>query len=506
MKNIFKRALTLSLGAVMSLGLVACGDNGGNNGGNGGATADGKVKIIVPDLITSSEGINEWTLARQAAFKEAYPNIEVEYKSNPTTDPAKNMQAIITNLSNQEMAYTLLVANSNTYARTVYQSKLTCDMSDYFTAEELAVYDSKVLSGYYDGDELVGIPYRQEFPLLGFNRKHLRSTYVKEQLGVDPNAPDANAQVDAIIDSIKTWDDFLAVAKKMSGTYAVEGSNVTVSGYGGYLTDYYIGLGVWNVANGYNTVTQYESGKMDVDMTNLQTVETLEFLQRMRNEGALTHDTNLGYTDFFNQIFAKKIASFIYYPTWSTSWFEPNGIYAEEIKVINIPYGPSIEALKEQAKTDPSVEVPSTNVNFSLSYVLNARATEEQKKAAITYINFMNNEEAVREKFDYAKEEMIPMVTVPAYSFDDEYLTNTVFASIPTDWKSALTNSIRDYYVFDQNSDAFIQYIATAVPGIVKGEDGSGKYNTRELLINRLTALNGTIKSQFLDGYNSNFN
>lgn len=503
MRSFIKKALTLSMGAMMVFSLAACGGSGTGDSSSGGT---GKVKIIVPDLITSKKGLNTWTLARQEAFKRDYPNIEVEYKSNPTTDPAKNIQAMMTNLNNPEMAYTLLIANSNTYARTVYQSKLTCDMSPYFTAEELNAYDAKVLSGYYNGDELVGIPYRQEFPLLGFNRKHLQSEQVKINLGVDPSAPDANAQVEAKIDAIKTWDDFLDIAKKLSGTYAVSGSTKTVSGYGGYLTDYYIGLGVWNVANGYTTVTQHESGKMDIDMTNQQTVETLQFLQRMKNEGALTHNTNLGYTDFFNKIFKNEIASFIYYPTWATSWFEPNGIFASDVKVINIPYGPSIEALMEQAETDPSVVVPSTNVNFSLSYVLNTRATEEQKQAAITYINYMNSEEAVRDKFEFAKENMVSMLTVPAYSFDDEYLTTTVFANVPNDWKNALTNSIRNYFVFDQNSDAFIQYVATAVPGIVNGSDGSGTYDTREKLVARLSALNGTIYSQFLNGFNSNFN
>ena len=282
----------------------------------------------------------------------------------------------------------------------------------------------------------------------------------------------------------------------------VNGKNVTVSGYGGYLTDYYIGLGVWNVANGYNTVTQYDNGKMDIDMANEQTVETLEFLQSLKREGALTHNVNLGYTDFFNKIFRNEIASFIYYPTWATSWFEPNGIFASDVKVINIPYGPSIAKLKEQAETDPSVVVPSTNVNFSLSYVLNTRASEDQKKAAITYINFMNNKEAVMDKFEYAKKHKISMLTVPAYTFSDTELRNTVFANVPRDWRSALTNSIRNYYVFNQNSDMFISYVARAVPGIVEGKN----LDTRELLVSKLNTLNSTIKAEFLDGYNSNFN
>jgi hypothetical protein len=48
---------------------------------------------------------------------------------------------------------------------------------------------------------------------------------------------------------------------------------------------------------------------MDIDMANEQTVETLEFLQRLKNEGALTHNTNLGFTDFFNQIFQNTVAT-----------------------------------------------------------------------------------------------------------------------------------------------------------------------------------------------------
>lgn len=498
MKKILKRAVMGVMGLVMAFSITACGSGAGGQNDDQG---NGTVKIIVPDLVSNTSGLNGWTKQRQEDFKKAYPNIKVEYKSNPTADPAKNIQSIITNLSNQETAYTLLIANSNTYARSVYQSRLTCDMSEWFAEEDLAAYDQNVLSGYYSGDDLVGIPYRQEFPLLGFNRKHLKSEYVKEQLGVDPTADDADDQVEAIIDAIKTWDDFLAVAQKLSGTYVVGGKSVTVSGYGGYLTDYYIGLGVWNVANGYNVVTQYESGKMDIDMANEQTVETLEFLQRLKKEGALTHNVNLGYTDFFNQIFQNKIASFIYYPTWATSWFEPNGIFASDVKVINVPYGPSIAKLKEQAKTDPNVVVPSTNVNFSLSYVLNSRASDAQKQAAITYINFMNSEESVRDKFEYAKKYKIPMLTVPAYSFDDEYMTKTVFANVPRDWRSALTNSIRDYFVFDQNSDMFISYVARAVPGIVEGKDT----DTRAKLIQKLQTLNGTIKAEFLDGYNSNF-
>ena len=72
MKNFLKKAITLSLGVMMAFSVAACG-TGSDDGSKGG-----KVKIIVPDLITSKKGLNTWTLERQEAFKEAYPNIEVE--------------------------------------------------------------------------------------------------------------------------------------------------------------------------------------------------------------------------------------------------------------------------------------------------------------------------------------------------------------------------------------------------------------------------------------------
>lgn len=498
MKKFWKKALALVMGTTMLFGMAACGGGGGD---------DEKVTIIVPDLVTDRMGLNGWIKDRQEQFAEDYPNIKVDYRSNPTADPDKNVQAMVNNLSNKKNAFTLLVANSNTYARTTYRSGLTENIANYMTAEELADYNPTVLAGYYDKNALVGLPFRQEFPLLGFNRKHLKTATVKANFGAkfgfDPNATDAEAKVEEAIDNIKTWDDFKEIAKLLSGEYQILGGNKIVSGYGGFLTDYYIGLGVWNIANGYNTVTQHENGKMDVDLTNEQTVETLQFLQSLVTEGALTHDTNLGFTDFFQKIYRNEIASFIYYPSWATSQFEPNGIAASDVKVINIPYGPSIASLKEQAKTDNTVVVPNTNANFSLGYVLYSGATEEQKEAAITYIKYMHGVEATAEKFAYANLINVKMFTVPAFNFNDEYLNTTVYANVPEDWKTALTNSVKNSYVINQNADSFfMDYVSTAVPEIVAG-GGTGAYNTEDKLIAKLNSLNNTVYSQFLNRYNS---
>ena len=495
MKKILTIILTLLLTLSSVFVFTACG-------GNDSGKDDGKVTIYVVDKTDGKAGMNKWLKNKQDAFAKAHPEIVVEHKTNPTTDPKENVQAVINNLNIQETAYTILVTNNNTYARTVYNAGVTEDWTKYLSNETLSLYNQEVLSGYTANDgALVGIPNTLELPLLGFNRKILQSTQVKINLGIDPSASDANNQVEQIIDNIKTWDDFLQVAKKLSGTYKVSGDERNVSGYGGYLTDYYIGLGVWNVANGYTTTKQNKDGTIDYDLTNTETVETIEFLRKLKSEGALTHDANLGYQDFFNKIFSYQIASFIYYPSWADSWFEPNGIYASDIKVINLPYGPSVERKMESKKTDNTVVVPKTNTCFSIGFVLNKRASEAQKKAAAVYIEYMYGKSAWEDRIDYAKDSGLPVVNVPAFNFSTEYMKNEIFANIPNDWVKALENSVQSSFSFDLNSDGFIDYLYSATPDLV----ANSKYSTREAIIQQLGVLNSRIENEFFKDYNEQY-
>ena len=169
----------------------------------------------------------------------------------------------------------------------------------------------------------------------------------------------------------------------------------------------------------------------------------------------------------------------------------------------------SLKPLKEQAKTDDTVVVPNTNANFSLGYVLNSRATQAQKEAAVTYIKYMNGNEATLEKFQYANMFKVKMFTVPAFNFDDEYLNTTVFANVPNDWKGALTNSVKNSFVINQNSDSFFMtYVSTAIPGLVskKYYDANSNKTAAEQLTAQLSGLNNTIYSQYLNKYNSKIN
>ena len=61
MKKFWKKALSFVMGVTMLFGMAACG---------GGAGGDGKVTIIVPDLVIGNKGLNGWTRARQEAFAQ----------------------------------------------------------------------------------------------------------------------------------------------------------------------------------------------------------------------------------------------------------------------------------------------------------------------------------------------------------------------------------------------------------------------------------------------------
>lgn len=465
-----KRFIAILLGLLTLLTVCACGNRESDNG---------KVKITVDDFTDGSVGLDIWVKERQDLFDEQYPDIEVEHVARIVGDASKNVQSVINNLSTQSGAATVIQMNANNYVRTVYVSGLTADWTPYLSEEMKQSFDETVLEGFKKGDEITGLPYQQEFPLLAFNRKHLRAQNISDEE----------------IDTIKTWDDFLPIAKKLSGTYTVAGSTVNVSGYAGQINDYYT-MGIWNIANNYQTVTQNQDETIEVNLDNQSSVETYQFLQTLKSEGAMTLNTNTSFTDYFNAIFQNRVASFIYYPSWSAVWFEPQGIRASDIKVINMPLGPSAVQARENG------EEIATNANFTQGYVLNARASEEQKQAAATYMEFMLSHEAWESRIQFAKDENIPMLVVPPYKYTDQELNDNLFTNIPEDWKSSLINSIKNPYIYMADSDAFINYVAPHIPGIVNGSDSYGNYDSAQSIAERLQALENTIYSEWLNAYN----
>ena len=476
----------------MMLTAFGCGTNGDGEGQSGDV-----VTIRVGDRITDTSGTNAYILNRQRQFERQNPKIKVEHVDNPVTDATKTTQQIMQNFNVKGEACTVLSTTAANYSRSLYQMGIIDDWSEYLTAAQKAQYREEVVQSLTSSSgALTGFPTTLETPMIGFNRAHLRSEYVRKALLGNDHYQDSDAltQIDAILDGIDSWEDYYNVVEKLTGEYTVEHKDKNVSGYAGYYTDYYLGFGVWFIANGYGLVSQNADGTIDLDLTDDSAVEAIEFLQRMYAEGITKTNESIGFTEFYNAIFDYRVASFIYYPTWA-SWFQSKAFPASEIKVINIPDGPSVQAKKELGE-----ETPNTNPSFCINYVLNKKATEAEKRAATEYLLFMFGKDAYEEKIAYQLENDIESFLLPPTDFTDDYLRETILSTAPKDWETAIVNAVNNLYVLECDTDNWRTLINGDMPSLIK----NGTTYVGESLIARLTELNGRIYREFLTEYNAN--
>lgn len=492
MKQKFMKRVSLLLCVALMASMTACG--GGGNSSNSGSTGDNKVSIKVCDKIASTTGVNGVIYNRQKQFETAYPDIIVEHVSSVVTDSMKTTQSIVENINSEE-ACTLMVTTAGNYARSLYQMGLIEDWNKYLSDDEIDMLNPDVVAGLTSASgALTGFPSTLDTPLIGFNRDHLRSEYVRKQfLGDNYNADNALELIEAEIDKVSTWSEYKEVLQKLTGKYVVDFVETDVSGYGGYYTDYYLGIGVWLIANGYGISWQNENKTIEVDLTETSTVETIEFLQGLAQDGITKLNTSIGFQEYYNQVFQNKVASFIYYPNWA-SWFQGNSMYAEDIKVINIPVGPTAVA-----KITNGEDV-NTNPSFANTWVMNKNATEEQKQAAAKYMLFMYGEEAVNQQYDYIIENDIENFSIPALKLSKEDLNDTILVNSPQDWKASIINALDNLYVLKPDTDVWRTYISADIPTLISKDSAYRGEN----LVSRLQYLNNRIKTEWLDYYNQN--
>ena len=168
-------------------------------------------------------------------------------------------------------------------------------------------------------------------------------------------------------------------------------------------------------------------------------------------------------------------------------------MYADDIKVINIPYGPSVAADIEAGKT------VKTNPSFSNTWVMNKNATDAEKRAAVTYMLYMYSEEAMEEKYEYILENDIETFSLPALNINDEYMENTILEAAPKDWKSSIMVALDNLFVLKPDTDAWRTYISSDVPSLLKKDT---EYRG-DALANRLKTLTDRIKTEWLNTYNA---
>ncbi len=423
------------------------------------STPNGKVSIVVADKVDYTNGINAWMKIKQDEFDEAYPNIEVKHISDPLLGTDRIMEQFV-NTMTPDNAPTVVKMSGVSNIRTARDTNLIQDWNTYVSDwSDLQEMDESLIQALSIDDKLVGIPTSIEVPLLAFNRRLMEEADVTE----------------AEVLAIETWEDYKEVGKKLSNP------NKNISGIGLWMTNYNLGLEIWNASNTFNLATQNADGTISLDYTNETTLETIEFMRSLVEEGITVADPNLSQTQYFNEVLSDRIASFVYYTSWSSGWFTPGGLGPNDIVCIPFPKGPSSEKRE--------------SIVAAIGYLLSAKATPEQAEAAATYVKFMQSMDAWAERYIFAEEEGIDDLVLPPYPDVD---ASSVYDGIPSSWATALDYARNNLTVIDINSMAFTTSLTKLAPSLLDKE----QYPDMVSVEKALSDLQATETAEWLNGYN----
>lgn len=419
------KKLSLVLVLTMLLTLVLPGCNGSSKS-EAQYNEEGQIVITVPDLIISATGTNRATMLRQKEFDKAYPNIKVNHVSPYAGDTA-HMTEYLTTAFMGENAPTCMSVSSLIYINDLYNQGLIKDIAP-FLGEDSSFYKSYdyVQKAFTRGESVIAYPSSMEIALLGFYNDSL------EEAGYDP----ATFTCD-------TWDEYYEVVKKMN-----EGKR---TGASLYLYEYFLWPHNWFLSNGATPATVYDDMTMSLDFASPQMTETLEFFRKLYQEG-LTN-SNVSSADLqsaMDLIYQKKCATFTFYPTWLgdlTSY----GIQPSEITLMQFPMGPSATEKQSAAQL--------------VGVVFNARKSDEEIQAAMTYIEFMCGVEADIANREFVKENEVVNFSLSVYE-DIEYFDGMVELGIPQQWIDVTKEAIANANVCTYPSTGFTSYLITQIPSL----------------------------------------
>ena len=440
------RILSLMLIAVL---LVTCFAGCGKKKGE-----DGKVTIIVPDLILNPLGAQIYTQQLQDEFDELYGDkIEVKHilpAASSDVNDVQNISAVL--LGNDAPSY--VNVSSTIYMKDLYNMGLIKDISKFVKDnEEFAkIMDNVVDACRYSSGEIIGYPGGIEIPMMGFYADSLKKAgYTPETF------------------KCETWDEYYEVVKKMN-TSGQAGSSL-------YASEFFLWPNNWFQSNGAQVAIQNEDGTIKLNYNDEKVIETVNFMRKLYHEG-LTNE-NIGFTDIdsmFGMMIAKSVASFTMYPTWIHR-FVSQGIAPSQIVLTKYPKGPS---------------GGYNNVMYVAGVVFNSSLTDAQLEAAIKYYSFMNSEKAVKAKYQYYTDNSISNLELPVMEGIDWWSCLTDY---PEQWITAIKGALTTAKDTSLNSTGFSTYISAALPGIISTKNGKVEKG--------LSDAAKTTETEWLKNYNS---
>ncbi len=444
-----KKLLTVTLAVVLTAGVLAgCGNKDGGS--------EGKVTIRVPDRVLTEVGADAFVKQKQLEFDELYGDtIEVIHMTAPASSDVNDVQNTAAILMGQD-APSYVILSSTIYVKDLYNMGLIRDIGD--VVEELGYLDGlmsrAVEACKYSDGALIGYPLSLEIPLLGFYNSALT------EAGYNPDKFTCN-----------TWDEYYVMAENMTNS-AHKGGSL-------YASEFFLWPQNWFLSNGAQVAIQNNDGTISLNYTDEKVVETVEFMRKLYHAGYT--NTNIGYTDvdsMFGLLYGKSVASFTMYPTWLER-FAAQGIEPNEITLRTFPQGPSGEY---------------ASVMYVSAAALNSQLTDEEAKATLTYLNFMNSEEYWNEYFAYCELNSISKLSIPAVENADWWSHLTDF---PQQWIDTIKSSLETATDTPMNSTGYSTYISAMLPEIITGQSD---------IVEGLKKAEKLTKSEWLDNYNTHLN
>lgn len=457
-----KKLLAILLTLCMAVSLAACGSSSGGKSttpANVGDVANGKtsVTITVGDLITEKTGDDAWLADRQASFSEKYPNITVNHIDPPQVDNTRLVQALSTLFVSKD-APVLMQVSAVQYARDLYNENVTADLSAYtgLIDSYSEVYPTITSSLTTTKKAVIGIPSILDVPLLGVRRSALEA-----------------AGIDASTLKLDTWDDYAALAEKLT-TGDQKGASFWASEANLWVDN-------WAKSNGAFLAKQNEDGTIALNFTDDKFIQTIEYWRGLYAKGYVNQTINYSdLNDMFAELFNGSVASFTMYPSWA-SWFSTSGISADDVAMFPFPKGPSGDYY--------------ANI-YPAAFVVNAKASSEEIEAAVVYVNYMYGKEAWIDRLQYRKDNDVFQPNIPPFQTIDWVQYNT---QLPADWANATQSAIQNGYVTDLSSTAWSNYIVAVLPDLISGTgDIKATLQTAQDTATSewLTSYNESVKSQ----------
>lgn len=335
--------------------LATVGALAGCSGGSGGGTNDGKVHIVVAPVLPGATADALSALAdRVKEFEKANPEIDVkaiEWQWTGTTFAAELAGGTLPDVFNVPFTDSKTLANNGQLA----------DITKWFKETSTADKWNKNVLDVATGDDgnVYGIPWGPYAMALSYNRD------IFTQAGLDPDKPPT------------TLDEIAADAKIISEK---------VPGVAGYMQMTQDNTGGWNLA----TLTQSLGGRLEevgsdgkatVTADNDQTKAGLEWLKKMRWTDKSMGDNFLFNWGTINEAFAAgKIGMYMSGSDVIGSLMQANGFDQTKYGVTTFPLA-----------SDANAGILSGgNVD-----VVNVKATDEQKAAAVKWIDFYRTQPTV---------------------------------------------------------------------------------------------------------------